>query len=519
MPRIVSVWLPRWPIQRFLAAEARRPSPTPVDPDRPFVLSVDAAGGPHIAALNRAAEAEGLLAGMTLADARARGERLQVRPADPQADDAALKALAQWATRYTPAAAPYGEGDGADGVFLDVAGASHLFGGEAKLIADLRRRLAALGLSSRAAVAATPGAAWALSRFHARPEFVLAAGEEATALAPLPLAALRLSADALLTLRRLGFRRVGDLLDKPRAPFAARFEKELLRRIDQALGRAAEPLAFLAPPPAYRSLRHLMEPIDAAADIVTVAQMLMADLVPALVRDGVGARLLALALYRVDGAVPALEIGVSLPTRDPVHVARLVGLRLEGMVESIDAGFGFEALALTVTAAAPVAARQTELVAAVDAAGRGEPAAALIDGLRQRLGAASVRRLEPVASHLPERAEATAAVAADQPWPAADAARPRPLLLLPKAEAIDVVAAVPDGPPERFRWRGVLHAVAHATGPERIAPEWWRRRAPTLTRDYYVVEDDCGRRFWICREGLFGRETAAPRWRLHGLFP
>ena len=167
MPRIVSVWLPRWPILRFLAAQTRSPqtSSEPVDPAQPFVLAADVSGTPCVAAVNAAAEADGIRIGDTLADARAKTESLQVRAADPAADDAALRRLALWTTRYTPAVAPWDEKSGADGLFLDVAGASHLFGGEASLIADLETRLARFGLPARTAIAATAGAAWALARF------------------------------------------------------------------------------------------------------------------------------------------------------------------------------------------------------------------------------------------------------------------------------------------------------------------------------------------------------------------
>src|SRR5439155_3922562 len=155
--------------------------------------SVDAAGGPRIAALNAAAEAEGLAVGDPLADARAKTEMLQVHGADPVADNAALQRLALWATRYTPAVSPWDQENGADGFFLDVAGAAHLFGGEAMLLADLTHRLNCFGLPARLAIADTPGTAWALSRFHAMPSAVLTSGQEAEALAPLPIEALRLS--------------------------------------------------------------------------------------------------------------------------------------------------------------------------------------------------------------------------------------------------------------------------------------------------------------------------------------
>src|SRR5436305_625076 len=256
MTRIVSVWLTRWPIARFLRAQARNPSPAdPVDPERPFILAQDASGGPVIASANQAAENAGLKVGDRVANARAKAEGLQVRPIDPEADKAALERLALWLMRYTPAVSVWGEDNGADGFFLDITGAAHLFGGEEELLCDIDRKLRSLGLVLRLAAADTAGAAWALSHFHSSPALVQRAGEETSALKPLPIEALRLQPATSATLRRLGFKRVGALVDKARAPFAARFEKELLTRLDQALGQAAEPLIFIAPPPLYSSLR------------------------------------------------------------------------------------------------------------------------------------------------------------------------------------------------------------------------------------------------------------------------
>src|SRR5271170_3241689 len=531
MSRIVSVWLPRWPIRRTLAAQAKnasnakQPSDTLVDPDRPFVLAVAAAGGPRIAALNEAAEAAGLAFGEPLADARAKAGYLQVRAVDPAADDAALRRLALWATRYTPTASPWGEENGADGFFLDIEGAAHLFGGEEKLLADLALRLERnFGLPARLAVADTPGTAWALSRFHSAPSPVLPSGQEATALAPLPIEALRLSPESCRTLRRLGFKSVGTLLDKPRAPFAARFPPELLRRIDQALGHADEPLIPIVAPPVYHTLRYLLEPIITQEAIVALANRLMHILVHVLTRDDVGARALRLSLYRVDGAVETIDIGLTLPTRDVAHIARLIDLKLEALAATEDAGFGFEAVGLAVTRAETIAARQEELIAE-DAgnADHAERCAALIDTLRQRLGPQSVQRLEAIASHLPERAEALLPATAEMraSWLEPEQ-KPRPLLLLPRAEPTEVTALVPDGPPRRFRWRGVIYEVAASEGPERIGAEWWRQhdghRSPEPTRDYYLVEDAGGHLFWLYREGIYERETASARWFVHGLF-
>jgi protein ImuB len=517
--RIVSVWLHRWPILRFVTAQAGSlSSRKPVDPERPFILASDAAGGPRIAALNAASEALGLAIGDRVSDARAKAGALQVHPADPAADRAALRRLALWTTRYTPAVASWNEGDGADGLFLDVSGAAHLFGGEQMLLDDLSHWLGRFGLPARLAIANTAGMAWALSHFHSSPSLVLSAGQEHDSLAALPVEALRLSPDTRKVLRRLGFKHVGSLLDKPRAPFAARFSTELLKRLDQALGRAPEPLVFITPPPVYHVRRHLLDPIATQEAIVAVTMRLMQDLVPALARDDVGVRALRLQLYRVDGEVTAVALGLTVPTRNPAHVARLIGLKLERIIETIDAGFGFETLSLLVTAAERMKPGQAELAPTRESDGT-EGRAALVDNLRQRLGSHRVRQLEPVASHVPEQAEVSRPAGERSPvWPAPDESKPRPILLLPLAEPAEVMALVPEGPPKRFRWRGMTHSVVQAQGPERIAGEWWKHRTAQPTRDYYLVQDEAGCRFWLYREGLYGRETAAPRWFVHGLF-
>jgi protein ImuB len=492
----------------------------PIDPALPFVLAATAAGGPRIAALNEAAEAAGLARGEPLADARAKAEFLQVRPVEAAADAAALHRLALWATRYTPTASPWREENGADGVFLDVEGAAHLFGGEAALLADLAERLQGFGLPARLAVADTPGAAWALARFHREPCCILPSGTEAQALAPLPIEALRLFPDTATALRRLGLKTVGTLLDKPRAPLSARFPAELIRRLDQALGRSEEPLVPVVHPPVYHSLRYLLEPVFTQEAIVSLTSRLMQNLVHVLARDDVGARALKLSLYRVDGEVKIVDIALTLPTRNVAHVARMLDLKLEALAATQDAGFGFEALGLAVTRAEPMPARQTALTSIDDDADRTERCATLVDALRQRLGPQSVRRFAAVASHIPERAEVLEAVNASSSPDSGEMyvhePQTRPLLLLPQAEPAEVTALIPDGPPRRFRWRGATYEVAGAQGPERIGAEWWRRQA--LTRDYFLVEDADGQRFWLFREGLYGRETAAARWFVHGLF-
>ncbi|HRN83531.1 MAG TPA: DNA polymerase Y family protein [Hyphomicrobium sp.] len=527
MPRIVSLWLPQWPVHRRLAAEQRerhaaerkRPPCAPVDPAYPFVVVEASETAPRIVAVNPAAAEAGLASGMHLADARARLGSLQVDQAEPAADAAALERLAHWATRYTPSVALFEGASGTDGLFLDITGAAHLLGGEENLLADLAARLAAAGLPTRLAVAETPGAAWALAHFARKTNPILPAGAECAALAPLPIEALRLDPATAVTLRRLGLKRVGALIGQHRAPFAVRFEKELLLRLDQALGHRPEPLALASPPPTYTASRTLLEPIDSEDAIVAVATRLMEDLAPRLEADGAGARVLRLTLYRMDGIAHEVPLGLALPTRSPEHVARLLRLRLERHARSLEAGFGFETLRLSVTVAEAMTPRQRTLTRSEEAE-RARRCTLLHDALRQRLGPRSVRHLAPVESHIPERSEMSCPK--PQPtssWPPLETAQPRPPLLLARPEPADVIALVPDGPPQRIRWRGALSAIAGAQGPERIAAEWWRDGADAPTRDYYLVEDATGRRLWLYREGIPGRETTAPRWFVHGVFP
>lgn len=503
-------------MQRFLTAQKRLPvSPEAVDASEPFVLSVEGSGGPRIAVANEAAQAIGLLKGDLLSDARAKAGVLQVRPLTPLADHAALKKLAFWATRYAPAVALWNEENGADGFFIDITGASHLFGSERALLLDLAGRLAGFGLVCRVAVAQTPGMAWALAHYASSPCSVLPAGEEQAALSPLPVEALRLSGETCALLHRLGLRRVGAVAEAPRAPFAARFETSLLRRLDQALGRLPESLDFLATPPAYEACRQVLEPISSQTGVVKVTTRLMQDLVPALQRDGKGARALRLWLYRVDGAVRMIHLGLAAPTRDPAHVARLVELNLERLGENIDAGFGFETLRLGVTLAAKIGERQTAFGALRSV--QDEPAAArqvvLLDSYRQRLGPRSVQRLQPAARHLPERAQEIALTDGNAAlaWPRPE--RLRPSLILEAVEAMAVVGLDENGLPRGFTWRGASHEVRRWQGPERIAGEWWREKVPRPDRDYYLAETAGGERYWLYRE-----VQGARRWFLHGLF-
>ena len=482
-------------------------------------------GGARIVALNRAACHSGLGVGDLLSNARSKVLALQARDADPASDAAALHRLALWALRYTPVVAAWDEASGANGLFLDITGCAHLFGGEERLLADLRARLHGFGLAPRLAIANTAGTAWAVAHYGHTDRMIVRSGDEAKALGDLPMAALRLSGNAQSLMRRLGFRRIGEIMNQPRAPFAARFDGHVLLRLDQAMGRAPEPLLPVVPPAVHRAQAMFVEPIMSTENVLVAARRLLVTLSQDLAVDDAGARVVRLLLFRVDGDVLPLDLGLAAPSRDPDHIVRLIALRLERLEHDLETGFGFEAAAIHVLVAETLTERQTGLSMSEDDASP-DGLARLVNRLQQRLGHGAVRQLHPYQSHSPGRAEQVRSATPTPPRPEALSdqaasnapAALRPLLLLPKPEEVQVVALIPDGPPRQFRWRGITHHVADAEGPERITPEWWRR-TDDEERDYYVVEDVAGRLFWLYRHGLYGNRAASPQWFVHGVFP
>ena len=477
--------------------------------------------------MNAQAAELGLRVGMPLADARAMYPTILVDHADETADQNLAEAVNDWLGRYTPLVGlspPHG-------MMLDISGCAHLFGGEEAMRKDIGRRLAVQGFKSRLAIAGTAGAAWALARFGDKR--IVADNDLSNTLRALPLAALRLDADKIDALTRVGLKKIADITDRPRAPLAARFGAMLLRRLDQAMGVMEEPITPRLPLPPYIAERCFAEPITHEAYILQTIEHLAAELARRMEERGEGARALQVTLYRVDGAVRRLSVATSKPLRDTRALCRLFKERFSTLVDELDPGYGFDVVRLSVTTAEKTNVAQKDIISSATGS---DDIHHLIDRMGVRFGLNRVMRFTPNASHIPEYAVIN--TPAHHPPPPAgegdhraamvegviqrqqDATGPtRPLRLFERPEEISAIAEVPDGPPARFNWRRVHHEVAHTEGPERIAMEWWRdEKGQPMTRDYFRVEDNNGRRFWLYREGLFGSETIAPRWYMHGLF-
>ncbi|HYC67264.1 DNA polymerase Y family protein [Brevundimonas sp.] len=529
MRRIVSVWLIDWPIsvRRRSLERARRPASPPdpaLDPANPFALILkNSRGAAVIHALNPAARQAGLRRGQTQADARAMIPQLICQPADPAADARALKTLAHWAERWSPSVSVDPSGEGLEGLFLDVSGAAHLFGGEAALLRQIRDRLAAAGVPARAAMAPTPGGAWALARWGEDEAPIAADADVRGRLAPLPVEALRIADRTLRQARRFGLKRIGDLYPMPRAGLARRFRKDggvdLVQRLDQALGLTGEALTPVRPPARYRAWQTWMEPVGDLEGVEARLPELAADLAGPLERDGQGALALTLTGFRSDGRSTRLSVRMSRPGRDASIWLRLFR---EAGLGQLELGFGLDALMLTADVVEPMTACQAALEAEAQTR-QTESLAALIDRLTARLGEDRVLTPEAVDSWIPERAERLAPALGRPVEADPGGMGRRPILLLDPPEPIrDPLFDLPDGAPARFTWRRAPRRVTRAEGPERLSPEWWRT-ARARTRDYYCLEDADGARYWVFREGLYGREYAggpderAPTWWMHGV--
>lgn len=547
--RILSLWFPRMAAER--AQRLRRMAIA-----RPLAIVGQRHQAQVIVSLNIEAEAEGLTLGQSLRDATALCADLQTLPEDAQGDRAFLAALGRWAGKFSPWIAE----DPPDALIVDLTGAAHLFGGEDGVLAQVAQDCADLGLSLRAAVADTRGAAWALARYAgacalanrsgndirqearatrsraaprnrtrlpasgtaAPPSGVIAApGTMRQALAPLPIAALRLPPETIEALGALGLTRIRDIAGLPRAALARRFGPEVLLRLDQAFGTLPEPVN-----PAADAL-HLAvritfpDPIGLFDDVMAGIDRLLPALCARLRATGRGLRLLRVEAQRSDGRRLWADIPLARPTDNPESLRPLIAMKVEGF----EAGFGFDRLRLEAldSEALPQVQHGGPLPPATkgSAALTTEPANQtrledLLSRLSTRLGQDVVLRLHPAESHVPEKTFSILAAAWAAPatgaWPAPRA--PRPMVLF---RPEPVRAPEDRTPPAAFRWRGRDLTLRMAVGPERILPEWWLddpdwRIGP---RDYWRVEVTGGDRLWLFY--AHGAEISGG-WFCHGSF-
>lgn len=455
------MWFPRLASDRVLRA-------CPID--GPFALTQKDANAERIYCLNDAAQSLGLHRGMSFADARALCPELRSQPARPDLDARFLTTLHRWAMRYCP----WVGRDGRDSLVLDVTGSSHLWGGDDAMLEDMRARLERAGITLHLGLGATRGAAWARAHF----------GQ--ASLEQLPVAALRIGTDMVTALQRLGLQSIGDVQGAARAPLARRFGPKLMLRLDQITGAIPEPVTPEADPPHYATRMTLPDPIGLTEDVMGVTARLLAPLCARLVTNQMGVRRLMLTLRRVDQASQQVELRLAAPMRDPDRILPL----FQRGIDEVDAGFGIDMMRLEATQIDPLPSQQV---------GRSDHSPDQLNDLITRIGARigleNVQRFLPADSHIPDRSFLIAPAAHSQPGSGWHSPRPRPLRIFPP----ESIMATGPTPPERFRWRRMSFTTGRATGPERIAPEWWIEDPAWRSglRDYWKIDTREGRRLWL----------------------
>jgi protein ImuB len=502
----LALWLPRLPTDRLTRKNAARS-------EAPLVVSGKSGNALHVHALEARAQRLGLYKGQPLANARAMVQPLTVVAADERADARLLDGIADWCDRFTPLVSL----DGPDGLWLDITGAAHLFGGEAAMLSLVVRRIGEQGFAVQGAIAGTSLAARALARYA--PRSIVPMGGEAAAVAPLPITALDPDDKILRALRHAGLKTVGMVAARLASELSERLGRSFVTRLRVVLGEHEQPLTPRRPLPDLMAEQRFAEPVVTQDTITASLLSLAGSLAQVLEREGRGVRVLEAAFFRADGQVDRIAIKMGEPLRDPAVMLRLLNQKLEALIDPLDAGFGFDVIRLEALLAEDTNPATISFDAHENAR---RQVGFLIDRLSVRFGEHRVQRFVPQDTHIPEAA-AVAVPAQDRDFngdwrlkrASGDPPR-RPLRLLERPEEINVPASeFPEGAPKRFRWRKAQFDVTRAEGPERIAMDWWRKER--LTRDYFRVETGDGQRFWLYRDGLY-HQIGAPRWYMQGVF-
>jgi protein ImuB len=495
--RYVAIWFPNLVTDWFGQHQ-------PALKETCFVLSAPSHGKMIVTAASPKAQALFIREGMVLADARAICPALQNFDDKPALVPTLLKKIAAWCIRFTPTVAC----DPLGGIILDATGCAHLWGSEAAYLSDMLDRLSAKGYYARATMADTIGAAWAVCRYGN--EKVIEKGKQLELLLPLPPEALRLDPKTVERLHKLGFTRIKNLLNVPAASLRRRFGNSMLQRLNQLMGTEEEYIQSIIPQEPYQVRLPCLEPIAHRKGIEIALERSLEELCERLQREGKGLRMAYFKGYRLDGEVVGVQIATTRASCNSRHLFHLFELKLS----TIQPDLGIELFVLE-------AAHVEDHTPAQEGFWKEGSAltnmaiAELIDNISGRIPAGSIQRYLPAEHHLPENSFKKAASLTEQTSAEWNTTYPWPVVLLEKPETIEVTAPVPDYPPMNFRHRGKLHTIVRADGPKRLEQEWWI--AEGEHRDYYIVEDEQGFRYWLFRLGHYD-ETKKTCWYLHGVY-
>jgi protein ImuB len=470
----------------------------------PFVLTVPDHGRQLISASNPIAREQGVETGMVLADARAVIPSLQVLDDRPELSHRLLNGLAEWCTKYTPFVAI----DLPGGLILDASGCTHLWGGEIRYLEDILTRLKNLGYHTRAAIADTIGTAWAMAHYG-KGALIIESKQQTAALMSLPAEALRIEAETVEQLYNLGLGRISGFIGMQRSALRRRFGRSILQRLDQALGNEEEIVEPVQPVIPYQERLTSLEPIITATGIEIGLQRLLGTLCHRLKQEQKGLKTAIFKCYRTDGRIEKIEIGTNHPSSNSTHLFKLFELK----ISCIEPGPGIDLFLLEAQKTETVSPLQEKIWQKTGGLNNIQ-LSELFDRIAGKFGNDHIQRYVPDEHYWPERSIKPALSVNEELLREWKTGRPRPVQLLSSPEQVQVTAPVPDYPPMNFRYKGKLHKIIKADGPERIEQEWWLQQGQH--RDYYYVEDEEGRRYWLFRAGHYS--DSSYQWFIHGFF-
>jgi protein ImuB len=450
------------------------------DPSAPLAL----VGGPvqlrTLHAVNPAAAAAGLRAGMRLTAAHALLPDVAMVDHDPSAETRWQQFLAAWAYRHSSLVSAQWPGC----LVLEVRASFGLLGPWPRIEARLREELATLGFAHRIAMAPTPRAAHVLAGLRDG-----LAVDQPTAMQDLldrvPVRRALLPDDAGERLHRMGLRDLRAIRALPTDSVRRRFCLALLDHLDRLYGSADDPLAYYAPPDHFDSRIELDCEVESRTALLFPLRRMIGDLCTCLsIRDG-GVQRFVLRLEHEETHTD-VEVGLLAAEREPAMLFELT----RGRLERVQLERPVVAMRLLARELPPFVPASRDLFDV--RAQQTLPWPQLRERLRARLGDAAVHRMVPTSDPRPERAwrraDADAVRMAQAP-----VRPPRPLWLLPKP--------IPLRDPQ-------LRIVS---GPERLESGWWD--GDEARRDYYVLETSQGQRAWA-----FAPPGEQGGWMLHGWF-
>lgn len=482
----IACHLPRLPLELFVSL-------TP----EPFAV----AEGRRIAVCDNKALARGVRIGMAVAAATAIAPRLRVKLRDVAGEAGALLNLAAWCGQFTPNVAL----EFPDLVLLEVSASLTLFKGLDPVLDALRTGFKGMHYSAQIACARTPLAASWLARTGAADDLDRSIPVQSVlANLPVGLVDTQTQGDWLDAFEKMGINTIGALLAQPRAELAQRFGRALCERLDQALGRTADPRIWVVPPERFAANLELPAEVSQAGALLFAARRLLLQLCGFLQARSCGVQRFSLRLAHRDERATEIQIGLASPSRDAEHFTLLLRERLgaTALPEAV------RSMRLEAKDIQPLSGESQLLLAGLGSGAGGEQGdwQRLIERLCARLGGEQVSGLTLAPEHRPERASLSLELSvSSNAGPGAKQLAlgfgDRPLWLLPEPRPLAELGAAP-------QHEGPLALIA---GPERIESGWWDDVG--IKRDYFVARTQALSYVWIYRE-----RQPAGRWYLHGLF-